>query len=56
MVSFVNPGKNSLVSFDFGVFCPTFLTHLPHFLLSSGVDGFIKGIDPDKVCEIRAAS
>ena len=33
-----------------------FLTHLLHFLLSSGVDGFIKGIDPDKVCEIRAAS
>ena len=24
MVSFVHPGKNSLVSFDPGVFCPTF--------------------------------
>ena len=25
MVSFVHPGKNSLVSFGSGVFCPTFL-------------------------------
>ena len=24
MVSFVHPGKNSLVSFGSGVFCPTF--------------------------------
>ena len=25
VVSFVHPGKNSLVSFGSGVFCPTFL-------------------------------
>ena len=34
MVSFVHPGKNSLVSFGSGVFCPTF-TFLSTLLLAS---------------------
>ena len=29
MVSFVHPGKNSLVSFGSGVFCPTFDINFP---------------------------
>ena len=28
VVSFVHPGKNSLVSFGSGVFCPTFEEHI----------------------------
>ena len=37
MVSFVHPGKNSLVSFGSGVFCPTFVSDEGAGRLAAGV-------------------